>query len=528
MADARVSKTRGCNAREGSSPSFGSSFSVMMEMARPETLSGEPMSRQILRLPPLLSAGQCQRIHEEAVGLIERVGILVRDAALRERLIGEAGVSFSGSRARIERRLVEEMIAEHRHRLAHQAPPMTNQGQAPKEAEQTAGIVMTAGTHARWWHDPQTDQVRPSVLKDQVTAAKLIYGLRDQRVTGSTSGAATDLPEPLQSVTQTYVALRYAGRPIYSSIGSIEEMGIILDLFEAAGKPCGMGMHLISPLRFEGQELDIIVAHRDRLSDVHIGNMPICGASAPVFLAGGLVLSAAEVLAGYTLMRLLFPAMNMSFSLGLFCMDFKRGGMVYGTPEHNLVDLARMALNRHYGVPVVGSRSIRSMAKRPGPQASAEKAASAVVGALAGSKVFYGGGLLSLDELFSPIQLVIDCEIRDYAQRLASGFEFSDETLAVQVIEDAIKEEGNFLLQDQTLTQYQRMYWMPRLFDYGMMGGHLAGETKDAVEAARARMDQVISRYDFALPEDVRRKVDAVYERQCTRHGLKLQELLPG
>ena len=202
---------------------------------------------------------------------------------------------------------------------------------------------MTAGTHARWWHDPQTDEVRPSVLADQVTAAKLIYGLRDQRVTGSTSGAATDLPEPLQSVTQTYVALRYAGRPIYSSIGSVEEMGIILDLFEAAGKPCEMPMHLISPLRFEGQELDIILAHKDRLSGVHIGNMPICGASAPVFLAGGLVVSAAEVLAGYTLMRLLFPEMNLSFSLGLHCMDFKRGGMVYGTPEHNLVDLARMA-----------------------------------------------------------------------------------------------------------------------------------------------------------------------------------------
>jgi trimethylamine---corrinoid protein Co-methyltransferase len=486
------------------------------------------MSVHSLHLPPLLSPGQCQRIHEEALGLIERVGTQVRNANLRELLTGKAGIHFRDGRARIERTLVEEMVAEHRHRLAHQAPPMTNQGQAPKDAGQIDGIYMTAGTHARWWHDADTNEVRPSVLKDQVMAAKLIYGLRDQRVTGSTSGAATDLPEPLQSVTQTYVALRYAGRPIYSSIGSIEEMGIILDLFEAAGKPCEMPMHLISPLRFEGQELDIILAHRDRLSGVHLSNMPICGASAPVFLPGGLVVSAAEVLAGYTLMRLLFPEMNLSFSLGLFCMDFKRGGMVYGTPEHNLVDLARIAMNRHYGVPVVGSRSIRSMAKRPGPQASAEKAASAVVGALAGSKVFYGGGLLSLDELFSPIQLVIDCEIRDYAQRLAAGFEFSDETLAVRVIEDALKEDGNFLLQDQTLTQYQRMYWMPRMFDYGMMGGHLAGETKDAVEAARARMDQVIRRYDFALPEDVRRKVDAVYGRQCDRYGLKLQDLLPG
>ena len=151
-----------------------------------------------------------------------------------------------------------------------------------------------------------------------------------------------------------------------------------------------------------------------------------------------------------------------------------------------------------------------------------------MVGALAGSKVFYGGGLLSLDELFSPLQLVIDCEIRDYAQRLAAGFEFSEETLAVPVIEEAIREDGNFLVQEQTLTQYQRMYWMPRLFDYGMMGGHLAGETKDAVEAAREVMKQAIGRYDFALPEDVRRKIDAVYQKQCGRYGLRLEKLLPG
>ena len=290
------------------------------------------MNIHALHLPPLLSPGQCQRIHEEALGLIERIGTQVRNANLRDQLAGKTGVSFRNDRACIERTLVEEMVAEHRHRLAHQPPPMTNQGQAPKDTSQIDGIYMTAGTHARWWHDPQTGEIRPSVLKDQVTAAKLIHGLRDQRVTGSTCGAATDLPEPLQSVTQAYVALRYAGRPIYSSIGSIEEMGIILDLFEAAGKPCEMPMHLISPLRFEGQELDIILAHKDRLSGVHVGNMPICGASAPVFLPGGLVVSAAEVLAGYTLMRLLFPEMNLSFSLGLFCMDFKRGGMVYGTP----------------------------------------------------------------------------------------------------------------------------------------------------------------------------------------------------
>jgi trimethylamine--corrinoid protein Co-methyltransferase len=485
------------------------------------------MSAQALRLPPLLSAEQCRRIHEEALNLIERIGTRVRDADLRQRLAGQPGVTFRADRACIDRRLVDEMVAEHRQRMAGQTPPVTGQGQAPADAALTQRITLTAGTHARWWHDPDTDQVRPSALQDLITAAKLIYGLRDQRVTGSTSGTALDLPEPLQPLAQMYVALRYAGRPIYSAVASPQQMHEVLDLYDAAGMTCQLPVHLISPMRFEGQELEIVMACQDRLGGVHVGNMPLCGASMPVFPPGGLVLSTAEVLAGYTLMRLLLPKMKISFSMGLHCMDFRRGGMVFGTPEHNLVDLARMAVHRYYGIPTVGSRSIRSMAKRPGPQASAEKASSAVAGALAGSKYFFGGGLLSLDELFSPIQLVIDCEIRDWAERFAAGFEFSDETLAIPQIEEVLRTGGNFLEQEQTLTQYQRMYWMPRLFDYGMMGSYVAGQTKDAAEAARAVMEQAIAGYDFALPEDARRRVDAVFGKQCARCGLKPHELLP-
>jgi trimethylamine:corrinoid methyltransferase-like protein len=64
---------------------------------------------------------------------------------------------------------------------------------------------------------------------------------------------------------------------------------------------------------------------------------------------------------------------------------------------------------------------------------------------------------------------------RAWAERFAAGFEFSDQTLAIPQIEEVLRTGANFLEQEQTLTQYQRMYWMPRLFDYGMMGSYLAG-----------------------------------------------------
>jgi trimethylamine:corrinoid methyltransferase-like protein len=89
------------------------------------------------------------------------------------------------------------------------------------------------------------------------------------------------------------------------------------------------------------------------------------------------------------------------------------------------------------------------MAKRPGVQAAAEKGASAVVGALAGSSSFMGAGTLSLDEVFSPEQLAIDREIADYALRVAQGFEFDADKLSVEIIA-ACAEDGAFLAHDST------------------------------------------------------------------------------
>lgn len=473
------------------------------------------MGERALRLPPVLSADQLGRLHEEAVGILKRVGIKVPQADLRQSLASKAGVHLQGDRARLEPNLVQEMVDEHRQRMAAQPQAMSAEGNRPAYLKRGQTIWLQAGSHARWWHDRRTDQIRPSSLADMVVAAKLIYGLRERCVAGTTSGTASDLPEPLRPIAQMYVALRYAGGRVYAAVQSPEQMAAVLDLYEAAERGCHWSVHLISPLRLEGNELDIVRALRGRLASVCVGSMPMCGASAPLFIPGGLVVAIAEVVGGYTLMRLLWPELSLSFSIGLLCMDMRRGGMVYSSPESNLADLARREVNRFYGITDGATRSIRSMAKKPGVQASAERAAGAVVGALAGSRAFAGAGLLSLDEVFSPLQLVIDCEIRDWAQRFAAGFDFDEQSLSLDLIDEVVSTTGEFLSHEQTLRNYRQMYWMPSLFEYGMLGPWLAGQTRDLLEAASEKVDRAIASYDYSPPEPLGRRIDAAYERIC-------------
>jgi len=478
-----------------------------------------------LRLPPIFTAEQLTRLHGEALRVIETIGIRVADGDLRDRLGRRSGVHFAHDRARIDRSLVDAMVDEHRRQMSAQAPAAPEGPAGPAYIEPGEAIWLAAGSHGRWLHDPDDDCVRAVTLADVLTATKLIHGLRRQRVVGSTCGVPQDLPGPLQVATQTYVSLRYAGRPVYGPVQSAEQMRPILDLYDAAEQPCHWSMHVISPLRLEGNEVDIVRAVHGRLAGLHISSMPMCGATAPLFIPGGLIVGIAEVLGAYVLARLLWPDLPVSFSIALLCMDIKHGGMVYGSPENNLAEIARMEVNRFYGVRETATRSIRSMAKRPGAQASAERAASAVAGALAGSRVFSGAGLLSLDEVFSGLQLVVDCEIRDWAERFSAGVNFDEEALGLAVI-DEVAASGAFLSHEQTLTQYQRMYWAPKLFDYGMTSAWLEGGEKDVLDRAREMLHQTVEDYAYVPPPDVTRQLEATYARLCQESSLPVPALL--
>jgi hypothetical protein len=64
---------------------------------------------------------------------------------------------------------------------------------------------------------------------------------------------------------------------------------------------------------------------------------------------------------------------------------------------------------------------IHTWAKRAGVQAAVEKSTLMMAGALNGASYFDGLGTLSLDEVFSPVQLVLDIEIMNHVSRVVAG-----------------------------------------------------------------------------------------------------------
>jgi trimethylamine:corrinoid methyltransferase-like protein len=87
--------------------------------------------------------------------------------------------------------------------------------------------------------------------------------------------------------------------------------------------------------------------------------------------------------------------------------------------------------------------------KRPDAQAACKRTASALWQALLGVRHF-GVGQLSIDEVFSPQQAVLDREILAYVERIVEGLDLESETVDTVTLIREGPTYGDFCLFKRT------------------------------------------------------------------------------
>jgi len=454
-------------------------------------------------LPDLLPPGTVSRWHEAALAVLERVGLGVPDGGLTRHLAGCPGVSLREGRAFLDPSVVEHLVDE-----------VCERGERPPTEPVTDRITLHAGSHAHHYLDPVTDELRPFFTDDLVAATKLVDALSDQGVMGSAPGVPQDVSASVQGLAQMRIGClysRHGGR--FANAGSPEQARWLRRMAEANGQAFGLGVHLVSPLQLAGNELDVALALMDEGVPLAVGSMPMMGATAPQSFAGAAIQAMAEAMGGYTALRLL-GARQVSFGVNLYAFDHRHATLVYGSPEQNLCDAVQWAVNRYYGATRPTTRSIRSMSKAVDEQSCAERAASAVFGALLGSRDFAGAGLLSLDEVFSPLQLVLDREIADYAERVAQGVTLDDPDKWVDVIAEGAPR-GTYLDHDSTVGRFRPECWMPLFFGHELLEAWRHRGSRSALDKARDMTRELMTAETYVCASDRAKAVDEVYEAAC-------------
>jgi trimethylamine:corrinoid methyltransferase-like protein len=103
---------------------------------------------------------------------------------------------------------------------------------------------------------------------------------------------------------------------------------------------------------------------------------------------------------------------------------------------------------------------------------------------LAGGSLWVDAGLLSTDEIYSPIQLVLDNELVSALKRFVYDFEISEETIGLETI----LETGpgrQFLDKEQTAKFYRKEHWQPTMWTRTMLAPWLEEGAKLDVDRAR-------------------------------------------
>jgi len=367
-------------------------------------------------------------------------------------------------------------------------------------------------------YDLDTGQRRIANREDTVKVSKIVDALPNVHVL-QVMVSPGDVPDKVADHHKFEAAFNNTTKHVSNCIGPITSDDGAREIVEMASHVVGdkeelrkrpiISVHQcpISPLEYDLLGLRAIMEYAKNSVPVCIYSMAMGGGTAPVTIAGELVVINSEYLAGLVLLQTLNPGCPVIYGTVASVMDLKTGVLPLGAPERPILQIGVVSLARYYGIPHGMISAGHTDAKIPGSQAGFEKAMTALPVVLAGTELLLGAGALDSANTYSYEQLVIDDEIWGALLRIARGFEVDEESLAV----DLIKKVGvgkHFVGERHTL-KHVKQHWYPRLYSR-------VKKTEDAWS------EETLGKKDLAIVARHRAKeILATHEPQPLERGIQ-------
>ncbi len=413
----------------------------------------------------LLSETQLQELHLAALEVLRRTGIRFYHAQALE-MLRQAGAFVSdGNLVRFPARLVEDALASAPERIT-----LCDRSGTPKVYLEGTRTFFGTGSDCLNLLDPVSGTHRRFVQADLVDSYRLCDALPRIDFLMS-NGIPTDVDPAVTYDAQMALMLEHSTKPIVfvtndraSCKRAIDMAACVAGGYEALAEQ----QHILlysepsSPLKQSETAVDkLLLMAEYQLPVVHSPG-PLMGGTAPITMAGGLVMSLAEILSGLTLHQLRSPGAPFVFGAGLHHMDMSSTQISYGSPEFQLTKAAVAELGRWYGIPTWGYAGC-SDAKEMDEQAAAEAMLSVMMAKLTGANLIHDVGYMESGLTLSYEMIVLTDELIGMTDHLMKGIDVSSETTMVEELH-RIGPGGHFLDTAQTLKRFKH-FWFPGLID---------------------------------------------------------------
>jgi trimethylamine--corrinoid protein Co-methyltransferase len=462
-----------------------------------------------------LSDEDIVRIHKTSLKVFAEVGVQVNFSPARE-LFHSAGaeVHESSRIVKVPPSLVEELI--------HQAPPIirlcgrAENGEFDCEIGGNKVHLGTGGT-ALNVQDPGSQDSRRATLQDVVDMARLVDAL-DNIHFYMLNVYPDDLSGEDVDVNRFGAALNHTRKHVMGGVYTIEGVKNVIRMAEIiAGSPhklrdrpfISMVTCLISPFKLDEHYAQFTMeAARNRIPVV-VPTEPLCGATAPITLAGNLVVQNVDTLAGVMLAQLTNPGAPTLYGCISSITDLRDMKYLSGAVEMGLMNAAAAQMAQHYLLPYYATAGM-SDSKVNDAQSGYESAITSLMVALAGGNFIHdAAGFLEFCMTASYDKLVIDNEIIGMIMRAVEGIRVNDETLAFDVIKKA-GPGGHFVSARHTRRHMRSEQYLPQLSDRDNRPKWQAAGAKDARARASEKVRSILDKpMEAVIASDIRERVRA-------------------
>jgi trimethylamine--corrinoid protein Co-methyltransferase len=472
----------------------------------------------------VLSDDQLYDIHMATLEVLEKTGVLVKhDKALQ--LLADAGasVNYESKRAHIPQYLVEEAI---------QKTPKTIKlcGRDPKNNLRVEGkrSYFGLGGSGIYLLDPDTLERRVATKQDLVDSTRLADALENIDFL-----MGLIIPQDVdQSVWDRYSAdVKLKNTMKHCFTGALGEDGA-RDVIKMASIVAGGETELeknplfsfilctVSPLTHDERNTETAMELARHKAPIIFACESICGGTAPISLAGTLVLQNAEVLSAALIAQLTNPGTPVIYGAVSSPMDMRNGSIVMGVPEVALMGSAVSQLAQYYSIPLYSMAGITD-SKVPDAQAAYEKALQQVlVGLTGGNLIHNAAGMLDKMITGSLEQMVIDNEMIGMVKRIMRGIDVNTDTLAVDII-DKVGPGGHFLGEKHTRQLYRGEHDLSDLSDRLTREAWESAGRKDVYVRAKELVKQKLDEHTVEpLDDDQVKELDTIIEEARKRKSV--------
>ena len=454
-----------------------------------DTKSGHVAPRLRLVRRQVLTEEEIEAVRASSRAVLEEVGIVIEHPRALA-LLAEAGATVhSGSHhVAIAAPLVEQSL-----RTIPSEFVVT--GQDPSRDVVIAHASVPRGRPVMsldWIVDHGAKRRREVTRKDLAAWVRVVEAMPNLCLV--TSVYPWDVPLEARDVWAAEAMLRLATKPLLMapfSGNTVKWLARMLNALPDQRAPKAIIFSSCnSPLIYSHGQMDALLAAVDHGLAVMVNSSAVTGATAPITLAGTLVIMNAEILAGMVVAQLAKPGAKVIYAGHPVVLDMHTSIASMGYTEIGLLAAALVDLGRSYGIPTA-SNGLTTDAHTCDEQAAVEKLITGYSAALSGATLNGGAGSLAAVGTASLEQLVIDDDIYARILRMCGGIDVNPGTLALDAIK-AVGPHHDFLAEPHTLEYLRREFSFSKLPQRLNAEAWIDWGAKDSPELAAERVKAIL------------------------------------